>query len=54
LGKKLVEEVNGGGNSIVHKTQTQTKTPSTSMEGWNTIWPSMPILFLWKHIILER
>jgi hypothetical protein len=26
----------------IQKTQTQTKGPSTSMEGWNTTWPSMP------------
>ncbi len=25
-----------------HKTQTQTKGPSTSMKGWNTTWPDMP------------
>ncbi len=26
----------------IQKTQTQTKGPSTSMEGWNTTWLDMP------------
>jgi hypothetical protein len=26
----------------IHKTQTQTKGPSTSMKGWNTTWLGMP------------
>jgi hypothetical protein len=26
----------------IQKTQTQTKGPSTSMEGWNTTWLGMP------------
>ncbi len=38
----MVEEVNGGDNSKDSKTQTQTKEPSTSMEGWNTTQLSMP------------
>ncbi len=28
----------------IQKTQTQTKRPSTSMEGWNTTWPGMPYI----------
>jgi hypothetical protein len=26
----------------IQKTQTQTKGPSTSMEGWNTTWLGIP------------
>ncbi len=26
----------------IQKRQSQTKWPSTSMEGWNTTWPNMP------------
>ncbi len=26
----------------IQKTQIHTEGPSTSMEGWNTTWPSMP------------
>jgi hypothetical protein len=32
----MVEEINGGDNSIDSKYTNQTKRPSTSMEGWNT------------------
>jgi hypothetical protein len=37
LKKSIVETI-----QQIQKTQTQTKGPSTSMEGWNTTWPSMP------------
>jgi hypothetical protein len=32
----------------IQKTQTQTKGPSTSMEGWNTTWLGMPNVILVK------
>ncbi len=37
LKKSMVETI-----QQIQKTQTQTKGPSTSMDGWNTTWPSMP------------
>jgi hypothetical protein len=35
--KSMVETI-----QQIHETHTQTKGPSTSMEGWNTTWPGMP------------
>ncbi len=32
----------------IQKTQTQTKGPSTSMEGWNITWLGMPNVILLK------
>jgi hypothetical protein len=40
--RKAVEKVIGGDNSIDSKYTNQTEGPSTSMEGWNTTWSSMP------------
>jgi len=37
LKKSMVETI-----QQIHKTHTQIKGPSTSLEGWNTTWPSMP------------
>ncbi len=37
LKKSMVEII-----QQIQKTYTQTEGPSTSMEGWNTTWPSMP------------
>ncbi len=37
LKKSMVEKI-----QQIQKTQNQTKGRSTSMEGWNTTWPSMP------------
>ncbi len=37
LKKLMVETI-----QHIQKTQTQPKGPSTSIEGWNTTWPSMP------------
>jgi len=46
--RKVVEEINGGDNSIDSKYTNQTKGPSTSMEGWNTTWPVMQNITLVK------
>ncbi len=37
----MVEEINGGDNSIDSKYTNQTKGPSTSRERWNTTWLGM-------------
>jgi len=37
----VVEAINGGDNSIDLEKITQTKGPSTSMEGWNLTWLGM-------------
>ncbi len=44
----MVEEINGGDNSVDSKYTNQTKGPSTSMEGWNTTWPGMQNITLVK------
>jgi hypothetical protein len=41
----MVEEANGGDNSTNLEDIDQSKGPSTSMEGWNTTWLSMPNTF---------
>jgi hypothetical protein len=41
LKKSMVETI-----QQIFKKQTQIEGPSTSMEGWNTTWPSMPNITL--------
>jgi len=41
LGGGEVEEDNGGDNLVVAKAQATNEGSSTSIEGWNTMWPRM-------------
>jgi hypothetical protein len=56
--RRTVEAINGGENSIDLENITHIERPSTSMEGWNTTWTSMPnttlhgILYIITFIVL--